>query len=230
MVGREQPHSLKQSLSWWLPCVAGLGALLGVVSFGNALAGITLAMLLVPITLLASLALTITITVQMTRHWSRAKRLIALLLAFLGALAVPVLLIVLGWSAAAEAAYHGWLAWHRPAFERIVALMEAGKLQPRRVGFWETYEGVDFIAGRGQPLRIAFPVPGGVRGNVTLIVYDPTGRVLEASGWDDEGFLRTPRDIRRLFFHNLVKCEPYEAPFYECVTAWEGDNRVRPGR
>lgn len=230
MVGREQLRSLKQSLSWWLPCVAGLGALLGVVSFGNALAGITLAMLLVPITLLASLALTTTSALRLSRHWSRAKRLIAVLLAFLGALAVPVLLIVLGWSAAAGAAYHGWLAWHRPAFERIVGLMEAGKLQPRRVGFWETYEGVDFIAGRGQPLRIAFPVPGGARGNVTLIVYDPTGRVVEASGWDDEGFLRAPRDIRGLFFNDLVKCELIEAPLSECVTAGRGDNRVRPGQ
>ena len=63
----------------------------------------------------------------------------------------------------------------------------------------------------GPPIRIAFPQPGGILDNWEAVIYDPTGKVLQAQGLE-----ATPPEISALFGGTLVQCEPIQESYYRC--------------
>ena len=71
----------------------------------------------------------------------------------------------------------------------------------------------------GPPVRVAFPLPGGILDNWQGIVYDPTGVVLRTrefrrdwSNFDDPALL----PVKRLFGGDVQHCESMGGPWYFC--------------
>lgn len=75
---------------------------------------------------------------------------------------------------------------------------------------------ISYRVDSGPPVRIAFN-PDGIGDNWSGIVYDPTGEVMLAKGFDREGErLRTPFHILKLFGGDLVACRHIWGDYYRC--------------
>lgn len=70
---------------------------------------------------------------------------------------------------------------------------------------------------RGPPLRIAWITNPGFLDNWSGIVFDPTGVVMQADGWDERGKWRAPDSVTRLFGGDLVSCRHLRGDYYVCA-------------
>lgn len=131
-------------------------------------------------------------------------------LALLAVLAIPIvqsLNIGLDWV---------WFFTKRSQLEKIVTLAEDGQFDPTAPGFHD-HEGTDFLVDSGPPVRIAFKLPGGLLDNWSSVIYDPTGEVTRAAGFDPGlGAFKAPDSITRLFGGDLLFCRPMRGDFYRC--------------
>lgn len=75
--------------------------------------------------------------------------------------------------------------------------------------------GVGLNVDRGPPLRVAFN-PEGMLDNWSGIVFDPTGEVMQADGFDASGRFRAPDRITKLFGGDLVSCRRLWGDYYDC--------------
>jgi hypothetical protein len=107
----------------------------------------------------------------------------------------------------------------RLAYERIIREVgqQSVSTASTRRDNRELY-GVPFVIDRGPPTRVAFPQPGGILDNWEGIVYDSTGAIAAATGWQDgvPGRFSAPRNVVKLFGGDLVGCEPIGDWFYRC--------------
>ncbi|HEY2377944.1 MAG TPA: hypothetical protein VGH98_18365 [Gemmatimonadaceae bacterium] len=104
----------------------------------------------------------------------------------------------------------------RAEYERIVAEVQR---QPAGDTTSEgALHGVRYQIDRGPPMRVAFLQPGGMLDNWEGVVYDPTGAVASATGWQQgvAGRFSAPPNVRVLFGGDLVGCERIENAFYRC--------------
>lgn len=73
-----------------------------------------------------------------------------------------------------------------------------------------------FYIDYGPPIRAAFPSGFRFLDNWNGIVYDPTGDVMLADGWDNQGNWRAPERITKLFDGDIVSCRPLWGDYYHC--------------
>jgi hypothetical protein len=52
--------------------------------------------------------------------------------------------------------------------------------------------------------------------NWSGIVFDPTGAVMQADGWDAAGKFRAPDAITKLFGGDIVSCSHILGDYYRC--------------
>lgn len=102
-----------------------------------------------------------------------------------------------------------------PLYRSIVADIERRQGDP--VG--ASYQGVRYEVEPGPPLRVAFPLPGGILDNWEGIVYDPSDEISVAheirpdlSNWDEPRFVA----IRLWFGGDLRYAERVSGHFYRC--------------
>jgi hypothetical protein len=97
-----------------------------------------------------------------------------------------------------------------PRYERVVADVLAGR---------DPGQETSYIVDGGPPVRVAFPLPGGILDNWCGVVYDPTGLVLKARRFKpDLSDLHDPgmADVSSLFGGDLCYCEPLGGDWYFC--------------
>ncbi len=76
--------------------------------------------------------------------------------------------------------------------------------------------GIQAIVEPRPPVRIAFMTNPGILDNWSGIVFDPTGAVMQADGWDATGKFRAPASITKLFDGDLVSCSHLWGDYYRC--------------
>jgi len=73
-----------------------------------------------------------------------------------------------------------------------------------------------YIVDVGPPVRVAFQTNPGLLDNWAGIVFDPTGKVMSAHGWDTAGKFYAPDAVTKLFDGDIVECEPLVVHYYYC--------------
>ena len=89
--------------------------------------------------------------------------------------------------------------------------------QTRRKADWYTeHDGITYSVDIGPPVRIAFN-PAGMLNNWSAIIFDPTGDVMLANGFDSKnGRFYAPERVTKLFGGNLVRCRSLWGDYYTC--------------
>lgn len=103
------------------------------------------------------------------------------------------------------------LAINQSRYERIIAKARAHGSE----GWSGEEEGVSFTTDPGPPLRVAFN-PAGMLDNWAGIIYDPTGDVSLAKGFDARGRFSAPERVTKLFGGDLVGCRHLWGAYYSC--------------
>jgi hypothetical protein len=131
-------------------------------------------------------------------------------LAVAAALALPVV-----WGVAWLLGWGSFLA-NRSTYEDVVRVAESGKYDASPDAYKE-YGDTTFLLDIGPPRRVAILEPGGFLDNWSGIVYDPTGDVMLADGFDPvTGKFAAPDRVTKLFGGDLVSCRPLIGDFYRC--------------
>jgi hypothetical protein len=102
---------------------------------------------------------------------------------------------------ATAVAVDGWMKQHA---QQPVAGWAAGRL------------GLEVFIETGPPVRAAFMTDPGFLDNWSGIVFDPTGKVMQADGWDASGKFRAPEVITKLFDGDLDSCRHLWGAYYHC--------------
>ena len=95
------------------------------------------------------------------------------------------------------------------------AIVTKAKLHPR--SDWYAEDGnVTYSVDIGPPVRVAFN-PAGMLDNWSGIIYDPTGEVMLAKGFDPKsGRFFAPDRVTKLFNGDLVSCRHLWGSYYDC--------------
>ncbi|WP_165249123.1 hypothetical protein [Paludisphaera soli] len=108
-------------------------------------------------------------------------------------------------------------ARNRSNYERIVAQLMK---RPDPTSGRSKIDGVSYEVEPGPPLRIAFPLPGGILDNWTAIAYDPSEEVLrmgpvgrKPSRWDDPDL----EEVRLWFGGELRRAWRLGGGFFYCI-------------
>ncbi|MFT3925296.1 MAG: hypothetical protein QM778_22350 [Myxococcales bacterium] len=129
--------------------------------------------------------------------------------------ALVACLLLLAWPlqiGVARARIHLLFDRDRDVFDAIVA-QELGRT-PRDQAGPPRYYHVD----AGPPVRIAFPLEGGIVDNWCGVVFDPSGEVLRLNQVDLDS-LKTSESLarlRKLFGGDMVGCKHLDGPYYHC--------------
>lgn len=141
---------------------------------------------------------------------TRRQRIVAILVGPATAGIVGVAFLPVLWAG-------GWtgdlsrLAANHADYEAIIA--EAR--QSHQDAWFAESRGITYIVDRGPPLRVAFN-PAGFLDNWSGIVFDPTGEVMLADGFDERGKFAAPDRITKIFGGDLVQCRHLWGDYYTC--------------
>jgi hypothetical protein len=109
---------------------------------------------------------------------------------------------------------YGKLLQNYSVYEQIILRnnvpVKDGPAQERR-----TENGIEYEIDSGPPVRFAFE-PDGILDNWSGIVFDPSGDVMQADGFDSKGKFRAPERITKLFGGDLVSCSHLFRHYYKC--------------
>lgn len=75
---------------------------------------------------------------------------------------------------------------------------------------------IPYRADVGPPVRVAFVTNAGFLDNWSGIVFDPTGKVRLARGWDAAGNFYAPSEVTELFGGDIDECDHLVAAYYYC--------------
>jgi len=132
--------------------------------------------------------------------------------------AAPVFLactLALAWPFLAAGSFAGSLSRllvNRGHYEAIIKKVQ---LDPRPEWFKEDGN-ITYSVDVGPPVRVAFN-PAGMLDNWSGIIYDSTGEVMLARGFDPEsGRFFAPDRITKLFNGDLVSCRHLWGEYYDC--------------
>ncbi|MDB5706066.1 MAG: hypothetical protein JWN66_3182 [Sphingomonas bacterium] len=105
---------------------------------------------------------------------------------------------------------------NRDHYEAIIA---QARTTPQSAMF-RNYRGINYSTDSGPPVRVLFN-PEGARGLAGVIVYDPTGDVMLAKGWDEKskGFIGSA-GVTMLFTGGLIGCRNLSGNYYTCWFDW----------
>lgn len=138
------------------------------------------------------------------------------------ALAAPVMLlatILLAWPSLAAGSFSGtWtrLMVNRDHYETIIAKARRGERSSSASSAFEEVGGVEYIVDSGPPVRVAFN-PEGMLDNWSGIIFDPSGDVMRADGFDARtGKFLAPNEVTKLFGGDLVRCRRLWGDYYDC--------------
>ena len=138
----------------------------------------------------------------------------------LAALAAPMMMLVtisLAWPALAAGSFSG--AWtrlmiNRAEYEAVIA--KARKSGSPSRNSLEQDGDVEYLVDPGPPVRVAFN-PEGFLDNWSGIIFDPTGVVMRADGFDPRtGKFVAPDEVTKLFGGDLVSCRRLWGDYYDC--------------
>lgn len=103
----------------------------------------------------------------------------------------------------------GWL-------DRTVAQVQSDRqsFAQERVIYRDSF--IPYRTDTGPPVRVAFMTNAGFLGDGAGIVFDPTGKVRLARGWDASGKFYAPPEVTKLFGGDLVDCDHLVAAYYYC--------------
>ena len=97
-------------------------------------------------------------------------------------------------------------------YEAIIAKAQANPEE----AWYEEHDGVTYSVDVGPPVRVAFN-PNGFLDNWSAIVYDPSGEMQLADGFDAKtGKFVAPDRITKLFGGDLVRCRSLWGDYYAC--------------
>lgn len=132
--------------------------------------------------------------------------------------AAPTLLVVtigLSWPTLALGNYIGTMSrlmLNQGHYEAIIAKVRANP----KPAWYQDDDGVTYSVHLGPPIRIAFN-PAGMLDNWSGIIYDPTGDVMLADGFDPKtGEFAAPDKVTKLFNGDLVRCRRLWGDYYDC--------------
>jgi hypothetical protein len=101
---------------------------------------------------------------------------------------------------------------NRGHYEKIISKAR----KARQPAWFEDDNGVTYSTDLGPPVRIAFN-PAGMLDNWSGIIYDPTGDVMLAKGFDPKtGKFFAPDRVTKLFNGDLVGCRQLWGDYYDC--------------
>lgn len=139
----------------------------------------------------------------------------------LAALAAPTMMLVamfVAWPALVAGSFSGtWtrLMVNRAHYEAIIANIRRGEPSPSQNSVY-VEGGVEYVVDPGPPVRVAFN-PQGMLDNWSGIIFDPTGVVMRADGFDSRtGEFVAPDEVTKLFGGDLVSCRRLWGDFYAC--------------
>ena len=97
-------------------------------------------------------------------------------------------------------------------YEAIIA-----KANKTRQSVWYEDDGaITYSTDLGPPIRVAFN-PAGMLDNWSGIIYDPTGDVMLANGFDPKtGKFFAPERVTKIFGGDLVGCRHLWGSYYDC--------------
>ncbi len=75
---------------------------------------------------------------------------------------------------------------------------------------------IPYIVDQGPPIRVVFESNPGFLDNWSGIVFDPTGKVMQARGWDAAGKFYADAEVTELFRGDIVSCRHLRAEYYYC--------------
>ena len=210
----ESIEEFKRHLKWY--------AMLAAVPFCFGLLSVWLPFLLMLLILVGMAGLYLVASAATVR-WSidawRTMPLGETLIRRIGATLLPPLLLVLAMlayfpvgQAGARISLVAQVAIYHSRFEEIIAKEKARASGPSIRDF----KGVSYWTDPGPPVRIAF-FPEGILDNWSGLIYDPTGEMMQAYGFDPvTGKIRAPDRVTKLFGGDLVWCRPVWGDYYEC--------------
>lgn len=222
MTEQDLSEKLSPSLRSYLKSVC---LFFGLISIAPALVGFTgafstglgflLFILFIPASAIALLAGAVLWLVRGVKGSRRAETKRA---RFIFLLASPTLLIatvVIAWPSLVAGAHMGdllRLAMNWSHYERIVAKAQSNPVEAH----YEEENGITYSVDVGPAVRVAFN-PDGFLDNWSGIVFDPTGEVMLADGFDVKtGRFVAPDRITKLFGGDLVGCRRLWRDYYRC--------------
>lgn len=207
-------HYLKLAILFF-GALAFFPALVGLIGAFDHWAGIALALFGVPTVLVALLIGAVVFFIHGIRC---AKEISSPLHKGVVVLASPVLAFsaVLLMPASLGLGAHfrdlAFLGRNWSSFEEIVARVQVVP----GPGPDAEHRGMIYLTDPGPPVRVAFE-PVGIGDNWSGVVFDPTGDVMLAEGFDDvTGQLRGPQRIVELFGGDLIGCRHLWDSYYKC--------------
>ncbi|RJF93713.1 hypothetical protein [Sphingomonas cavernae] len=203
---------------------AFLGAALLALTFVTSLIpgnfGSTLQILMLPALLLfawAAMALFIIALRKAYSLWPDWRRAILVACGVPAILSVSTALILPTLWAGNKTYIWGIMILGRGWLDRTVA--EAQR-QPAGIddpgGVYDDQGIIPVLRDNGPPVRVAFVTNPGFLDNWSGIVFDPTGKVELARGWDASGQFYAPTNITGLFSGDVVECSPLIDAYYYC--------------
>lgn len=208
--------TLYRHLAFWLVAAAISLAIVSIVLRFGGFGGIFLAL---PVAGGLAIAWLIIAILGLKVAWQRRQEFRSALIAGLAPFATLGLAIAFAlpviWGVAWCLDWTSFLG-NQSEYEAIVHLAEEGTFDGPAEGVQE-HDGIAFMIDEGQPLRVAFLMPGGFLDNWSGVIYDPTGDVMLADGWDAQtGVFVAPERVTKLFYGDLVSCRHLSGKFYQC--------------
>jgi len=103
-----------------------------------------------------------------------------------------------------------------PNQDRYALIIAKARKAHQAEWYAEDAAGVTYSVDMGPPVRVAFE-PAGMLDNWSAIIYDPTGEMLLADGFDPEtGKFRAPDSITKVFGGDLVSCKRLWGDYLTC--------------
>ncbi|MBK5263661.1 MAG: hypothetical protein JJE34_00295 [Alphaproteobacteria bacterium] len=100
-------------------------------------------------------------------------------------------------------------------YEAIIAKAEVDK-SDGQYSEYLTDDGVTYVIDYGPPIRVAFN-PEGILDNWAGIIFDPTGEVMRADGFDPvTGAFHASDSVTKLFGGDLISCHHMWDSYYKC--------------
>ncbi|WP_245656126.1 hypothetical protein [Novosphingobium naphthalenivorans] len=209
-----KPYLVSSARSYAI--VVAIAFLVGLVNAFNE--GLGIFLLLCGLPFLTILLLTFLI-VWFVRGVRLAKQYERFWVKAVGVLASPVLLaaaMFLVWPSLIVGGRLGdlaRLALNQRHYEAIIAKAR----RDHKASWYEEDGGVTYSVDLGPPIRVAFN-PAGMLDNWSGIIFDPTGVVMTADGFDPvTGKFRAPEAVTKLFGGDLVSCRHLWGSYYSCA-------------
>lgn len=206
-----------RQLVYWLFAALCCFAVLSVVLWFGGFAGVFFAL---PVAFILGLSWVFLFAMSLKAAWDwRSERRKSLYAgaAPLGAIVLALALFLpVTWAVAWVLDWTHFLG-NRSSFEKVVRAAEQGQFDAKALEYQE-HEGTTFILDNGPPRRVAFPKPGGFLDNWSAVIFDPTGEVMLADGFDSvTGEFAAPDHITKLFYGDIVYCRHMLGSFYNCT-------------